>query len=393
MTVTQTLMEIGDWSVRLRPDTPHRIRQLGTRWYQHLLVTRSWVPTEAIDGNTAPLYRGVHLDFKSGDTIAGSGLEWYLGSASSDPAQTSGWGPEALGLWPGVNTVSSILNTIIPPTGLTWSRLTGVPSTVNGSGINGTPRTWLDIYVADKLNAEWRVRHDGTMQLYTAASAVADPVALISDDPAGRDPGSPLVGWQIGGITPDLTVRDRRRRAVVRYNTSPLQSGASAFVSGHPKGMDGSNFVITEWDSISDGDLTQANAAASGILDRTRDPARGLTIELSGDAPVADLTDPDLLCGSAVYVYLPDLDIVDMGADPMPWRGRHVFPAVTRVTEVSWPIVRGMGVYLDNRHQSGAADALVDITDWVDWDTGSTRLTMGAMPRRLDGKRRTILAT
>lgn len=86
--------------------------------------------------------------------------------------------------------------------------------------------------------------------------------------------------------------------------------------------------------------------------------------------------------GAPIWVYDPAGGAVDE-LNPVIFRGQVVFPIRTRVVGMTWPVRRGMGVYL--RRQDGDTVTWTDLTSYVQWETGSTRLDVGALPRTLNG--------
>ena len=82
--------------------------------------------------------------------------------------------------------------------------------------------------------------------------------------------------------------------------------------------------------------------------------------------------------GSPVWLYAPPL-VMDTAA-PVQFRGRTCYPVQTRIVGMTWPIQKGCGVYL--RVWRGAATPTWhDLTDFVVWEDGDTKLEVGALPR------------
>lgn len=387
MTITSTLMEIGDWRVDLDPATPGAILDRLADWYAFLIITPQRVPPSAIP--TRPLYRGVYLD-RTGDgyTLGGADMAWYLGEPSDELTQSSGAGPWISTLWNTSTAVTSFLADITAKTGLSGVRRTGTPTSMVVSGINGTPRTALDGIAVDRLGCEWRVRTDAVLELYMASVEGVSPVAVIVDDASGREPGSTLAAWHLADTTPDLSVRDRHDRQVVRYGDNLTSATASLT---WPKGYGGVDVERAAFSTFSGEAADVSNYANKRWVDEAQ-LVTALSVEIDDYAPLGQLANPDYLPGSAVAVHMPRLGVYDT-ANPMPWRGATIFPRNARVTEVTWPITRGMGVYLDNTHQGGG---ITDLTDWVAWESDgagsgqTTKLTLGALPRTVTGDRRLI---
>ena len=82
--------------------------------------------------------------------------------------------------------------------------------------------------------------------------------------------------------------------------------------------------------------------------------------------------------GSYVWLYSPPV-VMDLG-NPVQFRGRTTYPVKTRILGMTWPIQKGCGVYL--RVWRGAATPTWhDLTDFVVWEDGDTKLEVGALPR------------
>jgi hypothetical protein len=63
------------------------------------------------------------------------------------------------------------------------------------------------------------------------------------------------------------------------------------------------------------------------------------------------------------------------------FQGQLVMPVVMQLQAVTWPIQEGMGVYF--RYYSGSTPVWVDLTEYVEFESGSTTLDVGALPRTL----------
>jgi hypothetical protein len=86
------------------------------------------------------------------------------------------------------------------------------------------------------------------------------------------------------------------------------------------------------------------------------------------------------ICGDYVWVWDPIRGLHDLAGTPFTYAGQLVWPVAVRVMEMTWPIVEGMSVWLDNTHQGGD---VTDLTPFVEWEEGDTTLSVGSLPRRL----------
>ena len=80
--------------------------------------------------------------------------------------------------------------------------------------------------------------------------------------------------------------------------------------------------------------------------------------------------------GSYVWLYAPP--VVMDAANPVQFRGRVCYPVKVRLMGCTWPISRGLGVYM--RITSGGT-RWVDLTDYVAWESGDVGLEVGSLPR------------
>ncbi|MGL5246711.1 MAG: hypothetical protein ACRC8U_00785, partial [Brooklawnia sp.] len=76
------------------------------------------------------------------------------------------------------------------------------------------------------------------------------------------------------------------------------------------------------------------------------------------------------------YLYAPPV-IMDT-TTPVQFRGRTCYPVTVRLMGLTWPITRGMGVYL--RTSKGAV-VWHDLTNYVAWESGDVQLEVDSMPR------------
>lgn len=389
MTVTHTLGDIGTFTVGFSPSTPGAILDIGD--YPLLMVLPARIPAAQASMITRPLFRGPILARDGLYGLTGADMAWYLGTTSDDLTQTDGFGPWFASLWSAA-TPATVMATITAKNGLSYAIEAGIGGTITG-GVNGTARTALDRTVCPQLQCEWRVYTDGTVALYRRSTALSSRAVIFTADPGGTDPG--VLSWRISDRTPNISNADRRNRQVLRWtdNTGATQTSSTTLATG-PKAYGGANLEVAEFGSSS--------ATTSGDVASERDflaavhnlRTQALTVHTDTPMAVTQLPSLDLFVGAGVGIFDPDIGMYDTSMSPVMFRGRPIWPATVRVTQVEWPITAGMGVYLDSRWAGGA---LVDVTDWVVWDadptTGAasdTVVTVGQLPRWWDGKRRTV---
>jgi len=120
-----------------------------------------------------------------------------------------------------------------------------------------------------------------------------------------------------------------------------------------------------------DGSAADPQAQANMQLGRFDSIRREITVdygtyEIGHIAPV----------GSYVWLYAPP--VVMDAANPIQFRGRVCYPVKVRLMGCTWPISRGLGVYM--RITSGGT-RWVDLTDYVAWESGDVGLEVDSLPR------------
>ena len=402
MTITETLMDIGDWSIDLKPSTPGVILDRLADWYSCITVTKQRLSVADAKSVTRPLYRGVyHKRSGTGFTISGKGVEWYLGSPAAAGAtgsvasvQTSGFGPLTGAL--GSVTLASLLATMVATFGGTYS--TSMSGTMFAA-LSGPPRSGLDNIINAQLGAEWRLRPDLTLEVYDP-TVITAPVAVIAEGTSGPEPDSPYVGWEIAKTAPTIDATDMRNRWSDNYNNSGGSgsignTASTAAPSDGYRTFAGTQLEVCGFGAYAGNDDAGAYAEAARQLTLHQLLTTGIDIDLVGYLPHTQLADPMGLVGAALYVHIPSLGLYDPATAPIQWHGALITPTKIRCIGIEWPLTQGVGVYLDNRHQGGD---MVDITDSVVMEsTGAagsqtTKLHVGAMPRWWNGLRPVIPA-
>ena len=120
-----------------------------------------------------------------------------------------------------------------------------------------------------------------------------------------------------------------------------------------------------------DGSDADPQAQADMQLGRFDSIRREITVE-GGAYDVGHLSP----VGSRIWLYAPP--VVMDAANPVQFRGRVCYPVKVRLMGCTWPISRGLGVYM--RITSGGT-RWVDLTDYVAWESGDVQLEVDSMPR------------
>jgi hypothetical protein len=87
--------------------------------------------------------------------------------------------------------------------------------------------------------------------------------------------------------------------------------------------------------------------------------------------------------GASLYVYDPEFGLVNT-SNQVHHQGIMTYPASVRVLGVRWPVEQGMAVLL--RYYSGGSYVYLDLTDYVEFESGSAQLEVSWNQRSLGGE-------
>lgn len=360
MPINERVMSLGDWSVRLRPDTPRLVRAQLQVPFSHVVVTPAHVQVDLLSDAAilgAAHYSGVVLR-NTGYELSGASPAWWIGDADGAgatylaPFATSGATFQA--------AIAAALSTALT---------SGSIETAGGSYTSTTQwvsrRTLLDAICA-YFGREWRVNPNFTFDagsishLYTSTPrAFAVPRAGAKDPelPAIEADLSVLVDWeqyanniivigrsQNGSATGTATFRDP-------FGTLATRTKVFEAAYDQPPGSE---------------DTVASNLLATYEANSGR---REVTLS-SNQYDVKGAVKP----GEYLYVYDPDVGLVDT-ANQVYYHGAWTYPVIVRCLAMTWPVEQGMGVYYRERTGTGATDMVwTDLTPYVEWETGGATL-------------------
>lgn len=382
MTVTQTLRKPGRWGFKLAASTPRyvldRLRPLG-----HVAISAGWQDARVADDSLLRSARYVGVVRSSQIADDGSGASSSLGGAGMatwlDGEVFENTSPGASG-----GGFASTAAALLPPSGAV---VAGTIHSVTGPAYTGqylwqTSRQALDYlcdtYTSDSSDpVDWRVNGDGTLDAGLASDLfVTDPVCVV----VRRDEGGVDMRRRGLGATAQFTVdvEDYATRAVVLAsgNGRSVATGAADLAPGlNPyRDVHGNTVSITRLVSESRTSAASADARAQLALAEASTPHTGLSLSTS-EYDVEGSVAP----GDWVGVFNPQIGLVGTDGDPeVQFRGRLLRPRRLRLVEITWPVARSMSVaYRD------ADGAWIDLTDYVEWENGSTTLVVGDSSRLL----------
>ena len=370
MSVTERIGALGGFTVALDPDTPDNILDAATPFTsivicnQHLNLNDGWTDAGIL---AAAIYSGMIRRLPRGDnnTIEGVGNAAWWGDEQDR-------GQILINYTPGTQTfvgwftgLCGTIDSVTAP--LTAGTLTAVSAPAAGNltdTVTLTNRRQVADLVADYYSGEYRINPDFTVDAGTESDLyVTTPTAVIVRKGSGDDPNYPSIRIDQATVTKDV---DDYLTDIYAVGKGVTGSATTTTTYADPQGNDVYREAILQVDTDNSG---VADTIADAVLtDQT------LRTAISIDTQEFD-QEGAFTVGDTVYVYDPDSGLVD-AATQIQFRGRTLFPTTIRVVGATWPIRRGMAVYI----RSGAG-AYTDVTEYVLFEDSSTTLEVGATPR------------
>lgn len=360
MTVTERLMEPGRFEVDLLPQMWRRL-SLSIAGSDALVITPTrWRnPSLGFDDiKSSALYTGIINEIKADGTgLAGAHILTRMGDESG------------LGPWtsaspaPGFDTWTNCITDVFATGDTNEITLGSFFSAPGGAIWDGwqdyeAPRTAIERW-RKQVSAEYRVNPDCSFDSGAEGSAlfVTTPTVLLSPLPIAERYDLFTVGLH----APVKAMTDTRAQA--RY---VLTYGETIFgLSSVTPPFRGDMRITTTW-SESD-DSAALDDRAQWELDNTYTTftrIEGTEVSYYGIGRV-------LVPGDWVYLWDPFQGLSDTG-NAVTYAGQDIFPVSLRCTGYSWPIERGMGVYV----KLFDYDTLIDISDYVVYETGNVSLEL-----------------
>jgi hypothetical protein len=372
MSVTEQLGALGSWSLTLKPDCPKEILdQLG--YFGHIVILRGDV--DVSQANPTVLlqqarYVGV-LREKPTDahSLSGSGLIFWLGDENDVGKAIEG------SLAFTAKSLTYCVTAVLPPA-VHVGTIHDPGGTYTGTQSWESPRKSLDT-ITTAFGVEYVVRGNFTVDVGTQAQLYrATPSTILSARGAGEDMDVQAIGTS---FAPDNSAVDYITRVVMLGQKTDPSGTSVPFVEGTANAA--SVPYLDPWGNpvqftrvISDSGQTAGSVAAAAAAElaassRLKNIVKvtAENFEVSGNIVVGDMA----------WVFDPDNGIYD-ATQQLDFRGEVIHPAVVRISAATWPVTREHTVAF--RTGSGV---MVDLTRWVAWETGSTDLTIGDLPKTL----------
>lgn len=371
MPVTEGLMELGEWSLTLSPQTPKSVRDAISTPFAHLVVTPARL-NPALVGDAAMLaaarYVGVALRPGPQYELGGAGLAWWMGDADRNgPITTSGANPGGTFQF----VVGEYLN-LARPGGppITAGAVQALGGLYQQYVIHTTTREQIDA-ICSAYGAEWRVNTNFSLDAGTAANLYGTtPVAVLVKRAGGSEIALP--GFD-GTMAATSDFAEYASRIILLTGSGYGAAQATTAISTgwrNPQGnlftrsriYDGSDLPEDQWQSTADA-LLAVHEVVAGRREVTLDSS---SYNVRGT----------LGAGSLVDVYDLDVGLFDL-TNEVRYGGSVIWPQKVRVTRMTWPVEAGMGVYYRTATGVGAF-AYTDLSDYVEFESPGTSIEIVA---------------
>lgn len=391
MTISDAMSNFGSWSLKLRtkvarddknrllPAAPQELLDLFAvtdgpdAFLGHIIVTpQAFTDKDEVDVLSQSRYTGVLREskFSSEDVeISGSGLIYWLGDL-----QERG---------PIFDTELNLVNesfadgiTQILPPAITAGTIVPEVGTQSASYLFVTARAALEDWLS-LFGAEYYVDPQGQLNAGTPASLFPtynDPTTFVVRKGAGDDEELkplPLASLVLSG---DMTNFATKVISLVQVEDTNFLEG-SATGSTSKRDLHGNLVEITDINNESSTLAENVDARAAARLAQISIPRQ--SVELSTED--YDIYG-DFKPGDSIWVYDRPSGAYDL-TNKIEFNGQIYFPIKLRVLEITYPVVKGMGVYFRAPDLNGT---LYDLTPYVDWEPpGTSQIEVSAFSRSL----------
>ena len=384
MSITETSMAIGSWSLRLRANTPKEILN-AMKPFGHIAVMPGRLDVKAAgDGLLrAARYVGVYRSLFAQPEdyeIKGGGMAIWLGDEDNKAYIWPPNEPFVLAL-----TFAQLVAQSVPPSGSAAHTIGTVyppsPDITPVSHVRKlkTPRQIIDYvtstYSTDVAPLEWRMNGDASLDVGTIAGlypSTTTPTALMVRKDAGRDIGLTAVE---GSMSLDVDATDLTTNLILAaegVGGATMYSSASAATPY--KNLLGNPLIMTR--IVSESDATALIARTRATVNLGKYQNLRYATQLSTDE--YDLKGT-FGVGDTIYVHDVDAGFIDAGQQVM-YRGVPINPKRLRVVETTWPVPAWWTVAY--RDPDGV---WYDLSDYYAPEQGSTSVTVGQFLENLSG--------
>lgn len=364
--IEQRLMKPGSFSLKLKAEAAWS-KKSAIQAFDHIVVMPGqFDPVGFSDANILAnaAYVGVVLkcDSKAG-TFEGAGLAHWLGTAQGmgdvlDTAVTFTAG--TLTQW-----VTALL-----PTSLTLGTVTNT-TTLTWTAQWITRRQALD-YVCSVLSAEWSISTSFVLSAGPVANLfTTTPVVVVTDKEEGQD--GTLRGLD-GELYQQVDVTNYGTAAIVVAQGSGSTVATAAATSGATTYRDGLGNVVVMEGLFNQPSTTSGTAAAAATAALAQISSAARTVSVASNTyNVTKFAKP----GDSVYSFDLEAQLIN-AAQQVTYRGELITPLTQRVYALTWPVERGMAVFV--RRSTGVGTfTYTDLTDAMEYETGDVSWEVGAV--------------
>ena len=395
MSVTEKLMAVGQWSLSIIEDAPEQLIDL-IDYFDHVVVVSQrlspfgWSafgspPIADEDLLNAARYVGVitHRPVAESLKLAGKGLVWWLADSDGIGLMLRGATKQDFATKSFQSGVRDLLN--VPHSPLLPGSIESTAGTYTHTYDLVVQRYALEHFIAN-FGGEYRVNPNFTVDAGASGFLFVDPAtSTISRKFAGEDPSTSVLKAQ----------RINTYEDIEEYLTTVIVAGegtGDTLFTREAQLVPESTYKIPFGDDSvkreqvynePDTPSADAHTRAHTLLDLTG--IRKVVVLSLADYHVQGRFEP----GDLLNVWDPKTGLVDP-TNELTFRGQTINPVSIRCVGMTWPLKRGMGVYI---RRSGAVAGWIDITDYVNWESGDVAIEVGATSRNLDqGTREALLA-
>ena len=374
--ITEALRALGSWDLNLKQSTPDAIRQYlnpDTYGASQLVITDNRIDPYALSGSTLrsiARYVGIYTGMPDAFSLEGAGLAWLL-------ADDKGIGDVvSTRVAHSAATLSTVLGSLFPSNGLS----TG---TITNTGLNSITCDWLyadrreclDV-ACDIAGADWRINPTLTVDAAAPATlftSYTTPSAIVTKltkgrarSPFGLIPTDLTEAASLDQYTTKVHVLARADGgltvATATAGTVPFYAPGSASKIKRERVVDAPSVASTDSTNYATNTLAQWNAVTRAIR---------LAVD-EYDLPA------NVRPGDRLWVYDPDLGLVDLTSGGVVHEGQTLYPRAVRCLAITWPLRGGLGVYLIRSDASSTSQAIVDLSDWYVPEDGDATVEVGA---------------
>lgn len=196
------------------------------------------------------------------------------------------------------------------------------------------------------------------------------PTAIAVRRESGRSAN--ITGIATRGLKLETDVEDYANRAAVitRIGSSALIVGYADTPTPTPYRDPNGNLVnivaLTDSAQAASGAPSDDFSLAANLAQTLGKVRKQVTID-SIEYDIEGIARP----GDAVYIFDPERQLYDPKNQVL-FQGEIVYPIIERLYQLSWPVLRGMGVYFRDRF-----GAYTDLTYWMEWEDEGGGLASG----------------